>query len=230
MLTAGLIVSSAAALTGCGGAVSPPSSHPTASSTATVPATAGDAAAALLIFLRSASSVHVAGGYTWPHASMRVNVDLLKSGQVAGSILNSGSPMTVIDAGGKLYAKATPAFLRSIGKSAACTAICGKYVIAKPFLARGIIKSMGWKTTIAVLTGVAQSFVSLSRTTYQGQPALRAVLDFYAPGASIIMSATPQCYPLLVTDPGHFQLTFTHWNNVPTPVAPARRLIQTAPW
>jgi hypothetical protein len=52
----------------------------------------------------------------------------------------------------------------------------------------------------------------------------------YAPGAYIIVSKTPECYPLEINDPGHFRLTFSQWNSVRAPAAPPKSKIFTGTW
>src|SRR5262249_6071633 len=157
--------------------------------------------------LASATSVHVSGGYTGSHGRLALNIGLLKSGQMVGYMRDGREPLTVIDVGGKMYFKATPAYLRDLGKSAECPTLCGKYAIAKPAVANGFVRYMGMTETLSLVRSAAQSLLSLTHTTYHGQPALRAT--FGEPGTVLIMSAAPPCSPLLLDYPGHYQLVFT---------------------
>jgi hypothetical protein len=230
VLLAGL---TATALFGCAKAASvASSSHPPAAKQPGVPATAVAAENAMVSTVSAAKSVHVSGRYTWPSSHVRLNADLQISGAMAGSVTDGRLPMRLVDVAGKLYTKLTPAFLGYYGKSGECARLCGRYAVAKSAFAASLLRSIGMTSTVKVLTSAGGAFTNLTRTSYQGQPALRATLDttYYPKAAYIVMSATPQCFPLLVVDPGHFLLTFTRWNGVPAPAAPPRRLVQTGPW
>jgi hypothetical protein len=176
--------------------------------------------------LNGAKSVHVKGRYTWPHDKLTVNIGLLRSGQMAGFIDNDGMPMSVIDAGGKMYVQLTSAFA-AYNHHTGCAPLCGKYVIAPRSMTAGLVRSMGVESTLNTLTDVANDLLSNPiRTTFHGQPALQMMADGYDPGAYIIVTATSDCLPLEAVDPGHFKLTFSKWNSVPVPVAPPKSKIK----
>jgi hypothetical protein len=215
------------ALSGCGGAGTPPggpaTSRPTTNAQPAIPTTAYQVQGHLVSVLNGAKSVHVKGRYTWPHDKLTVDVGMLQSGQMAGFIDNDGLPMSVIDVGGKMYVKVTPALAAYYHRQADCATLCGKYAIYPRSPTAGLVRSMGVKSTLNTLTGMANDLLSNPiHTTFHGQPALQMTADGYDPGAYIIVTATPECLPLEAVDPGHFKLTFSTWNSVPVPVAPPR--------
>jgi hypothetical protein len=176
-----------------------------------------------------AASVHVRGRYTWPRSRISVNVGMLQTGDIAGLIVDDGDPMSVIDVGGTMYAKITPAFAAFYHQSAACPALCGKYAIVPHSLAHGLVRSVGVTSTLRTLLSMALKLEKPAATTYHGQPALLAKAPGYGRGAYVIFSATAQTYRLKADDPGHFDLTFSKWNSVPAPHAPPKSKIHTVP-
>jgi len=178
----------------------------------------------------SATSFHVTGEYTYPHARLTLNVGLLKSGAMAGSLVDNGEPIVAADVGGQMYTRVTRPFLAYLGKSRECATICGQYVIAKPALAGGLLASMGIGWTESVLQDMAAAGPTMTSVTYDGQAAYTWSPPDYAPGSYIIVGPLPQCLPLKVDVPGQFVLTFSQWNQVPTPVAPPRAKIHKGPW
>jgi len=222
-LVAGLL---SAALSGCGGAGTQPGGPATSraitNAQPAIPTTAYQVQGHVVSVLNGAKSVHVKGSYTWPHFRIKVDVSLLQSGQMAGFIDDDGFPMSVIDVGGKMYVKLTSA-LAAYYHHTGCSPFCGKYAIYPRSRAAGLIRDMGPKWTLSTLTGMANDlFSNPIHTTFHGQPALQMMAGGYDPGAYIIVTATPECLPLEAVDPGHFRLTFSKWNSVPTPAAPPK--------
>lgn len=224
MMTAGLLP---AALFGCAAAEK---AQPGAAKPRPVPTTVVGASEAMWATVGAATSVHVTGIYIWPHSKLKVNVGLRMPDQMAGSLVSNGLPMSMIVTGGKMYVKVTSAFLAHLGKLGECKLLCGNYVIAVPATAASYLRSIGGTTTVAVLQGMASPTSSLSAITYHGRPAFRWVPAGYAHGAYIIVSRTPECYPLEARDPGHFVLTFSQWNRVPAPAPPPKSKTFTGTW
>jgi hypothetical protein len=225
-LVAGLL---SASLSGCGGAGTQPGDHatgrPTTRAQPAIPTTAYQVQSHVVSVLNRAKSVYVKGSYTWPHDKVTVNIGLLQSGQMTGFIDNDGMPLSVIDAGGKMYVQLTSAFA-AYNHHTGCAPLCRKYVIAPRSMTAGLVRSMGVKSTLSILTGMANDlFSNPIHTTFHGQPALRMMADGYDPGAYIIVTETPECLPLEAVDPGHFRLTFSKWNSVPAPTAPPKSKI-----
>ena len=165
----------------------------------------------------AATSFHVAGQYTYPHAKLTLNVGLLKSGPLTGSLVDNGEPLVATYVGGKMYTKVTRDFLAYLGKSRECRRICGQYVIARPQLARGLLASIGYASTENLLQHMTPGTDAIAPVTYSGQPAYRWSLPAYAAGSYIVVGPLPQCLPLKVDVPGQFVLTFSQWNQVDCP-------------
>jgi hypothetical protein len=219
-LTTGLL---SVALPGCGGAGKGPAS-PVTSPPAT---TAGQVQGHLVSVVNAATSVHVKGSYTWPHAKVTVNVGLLQSGRMAGFIDDEGLPMSTVDVGGKMYVKVTPALAAYYHKN--CAPFCGEYAIYPRSRAAGLIRTMGVKSTLKILTAMADYFLSKPiHMSSHGQPALQVMAPGYGRGAYVIVAATPESLPLEAVDPGHFKLAFSKWNGVPAPHAPPKSKIESA--
>jgi hypothetical protein len=216
-VTAGLL---AAALTGCGNGAG------------AMPASAAYVSQSVPPAVFAATSMHVTGEYTWPGSTLAISTDLLASGQLSGQIVDDGAPMTVVDTGGRMYARFTTAFLAYYRKSAECAALCGKYLQARPSLADGLMASMGVIATRDLLAGMALSVTTVTAVTFDGRPALRGSVAGrgYARGAYLIVSATSACLPLKADNPGHYVLTFSRWNKAPAPAAPPAAQIYAGAW
>jgi hypothetical protein len=223
VLAAGLL---SAALSGCGGAGNQPggpaTSRPATSAKPVIPTTAPQVQGHLFSLLNAARGVHVTGSYTWPHDRVTVDVDLLQSGQIAGDINNGGFPMSVIDVGGKMYIKLTPAFAAYFHHKG-CAPLCGDYEVYPRSQAASLVRSMGVKSMFDTLTQMGNSFLSNPiHATFHGQPALQEMTPGYDMGSYVILMATPESLPLEAVDPHHFKLTFSEWNSVPVPAAPPK--------
>lgn len=228
LLLAAALGSMLAAVSGCSGAGTARTGS-TLKATP-VPTTAVDVSNAVSATVNAAESVHVQGAYRWPGSRLRVNLGVQMSGQMAGSMVDDGGPISVIDVGGKMYAEITPTILASLGKPDQCPALCGKYVIANLARAASLRRSVGGLAMVNTLVGMAMPRSGLTTTTYHGHPAYRWAPTGYPRGSYLIVSATPQCYPLKAVDPGHFVLTFSRWNRVPQPVAPPKSEIFAETW
>ncbi|HUB38031.1 MAG TPA: hypothetical protein VMA72_04195 [Streptosporangiaceae bacterium] len=178
----------------------------------------------------AATGFHVKGVYTWPKAILKVNVDLLKSGQMAGSMRDDSEPLSAIYAGGTMYTELTPAFLGYFGKSAECAALCGKYILSKRTTSRGLLRSMGNASTESIIDDMSAVGPAMTSVTFDGHSAYRWTPPNYGPNSYIIVSALPQCFPLKIYVPGHFTLTFSRWNKVSAPEPPAPALIYNGTW
>jgi hypothetical protein len=180
--------------------------------------------------VRVATSFHVAGQYTYPHARLTLNVGLLKSGPMTGSLVDNGEPLVATYVRGTMYTKVTRDFLAYLGKSRECRSICGQYVIARPQLAHGLLASMGFASTESILQHMTAGTGTMAPVTYAGQSAYIWSLPAYAAGSYIIVGPLPQCLPLKVDVPGQFVLTFSQWNQVTAPAAPPSSKVHKGEW
>jgi hypothetical protein len=205
-LLAGAIL--AAVLTG-GGSLA--SSAPPRSPAATV--------AQMKAAVNAANSVHLDGVLHNSGRAVALDVGLLRSGGFAGTIVGNGVPLTLIDTGGKVYIKATPAFMREMKvSSAVCSVICGKYVELTSAQTRALAGNFTMRNLLASLTGTLPEFADAGTTTVNGRQArvLRA-----SDGSMLDVAATGTPYPLRAIGKAHSGwLDFTQWNSVPQPAAP----------
>jgi hypothetical protein len=152
---------------------------------------------------------------------LTVNIGQQVSGPLAGVITEYGLTTSFIGTGGRLYAQYNKSVLASLDETAQCPSLCGKYFFLDATARNRLLADMGISVTLSNLQTMADDISGVTATTYQGHPAFRAVAPGFGRGAYIIVSATAQCYPLLLVDPGQFELAFSQWNKVPVPVAPA---------
>jgi hypothetical protein len=169
--------------------------------------------------VNAASSVHLDGVLHNGGRAVALDMGLLRSGGFAGTIVGNGVPLTLIDTGGKVYIKATPAFLRELKvSSAVCSVMCGKYVELTGAQTRALAGNFTMRNLLASLTGTLPEFADAGTTTVNGRPArvLRA-----SNGSMLDVAATGTPYPLRAIGKAHSGwLDFNQWNSVPRPVAP----------
>jgi hypothetical protein len=175
-----------------------------------------------------ANSVHLNGVLRSSGRAVGLDIGLIKSGEFSGTITDNGVPLTLTDTGGKLYVKATPAFLKQLRVSPAlCSLMCGKYVELTTAQSGALAGNFTMRKLLASLTGSLPKFADAGTTTVRGQQAqvLRA-----ADGSMLDVAATGTPYPLRAVGKGHNgQLDFTQWNSVPHPAAPpANQVINMA--
>lgn len=209
-------VGAAVALSACGGASA---SRPAASAVAARP-TASAIRAAIAATVTAATGVHVAGAYSLPRFRAQVSLDLLASGQFAGTVSQGKISLVEIETGGKLYGRVTASLLRAAHKAGECPVLCGKYFAMRASTAAGMIQIVGMAATVSLLSAVADGFSGYTITTYNGQRAYRLPLTDMASGATAYVAATAACQPLAVYDPGVVTLIFSQWNDVKASAAP----------
>lgn len=175
----------------------------------------------------SARSVHVAGRLVESGHRIGLDINVLRSGQLAGTIVQDGIPLEITVTGGKAYVKATPAFIRGLRLPAAvCHTICGRYVQLPVAKARNLAARLSMSRLTTPLTGPVPRFRDVGVATVGGKPAyvLRT-----SNGATVdVAQATPH-YPLAVSAAGgNGRLSFSQWNKVRAPTAPPRSQIVSA--
>jgi hypothetical protein len=181
--------------------------------------TPAQAVAQMKSAVNAANSVHLSGVLRDNGGSVGLDIGLIRSGEFAGTITDNGLPLTLTDTGGKLYVKATPAFLKQLKVSPAlCSLMCGKYVELTAAQSEALAGNFTMRKLLASLTGSLPKFADAGTTTVRGQQVqvLRA-----ADGAMLDIAATGTPYPLRAVAKRHNgQLDFTQWNSVPRPAAP----------
>jgi hypothetical protein len=168
----------------------------------------------------NAASMHLAGRVATSGRATALDLDVLRAGGISGSITQNGVPLELIGAAGKVYVKATPAFLRELRASAGiCNLMCGKYVQMSGAAGSQLDGSLNMASlTRAFVTGLPRE-TRAGTTTVAGQ---QAVVLHGSDGSTLDVAAHGTPYPLRVIAPaGHHEtLTFSQWNRVATPTAP----------
>jgi hypothetical protein len=204
----GLVGSAAIVASGCG------------SSTPTEPGAAALASSAQAS-IRSANSVHVEGAASSNGLPVGVDLGINRAGDMNGTITENGAKFDIITVGGKVYIKATPAFLKQAGApSSACTVVCGHWVQLPSSQAKPLTSQI----TISNLTGEKNS-ADLSKLTKAGSTTVngQSAWVLKAPdGSTVDVSQQSAHYPLQVKSATGSQgvVRYSQWNSVPTPKAP----------
>jgi hypothetical protein len=169
--------------------------------------------------VQAASSVHLSGVLRNGGKPIGLNLGLIRSGDFAGTITQNGIPLMLIDAGGKVYVKATAAYLRELKVPASvCSIMCGKYVRLDSSEAGPLAGSLNMSALLSSFTGKAPRFTSAGTTTMAGREGqvLRG-----PDGSRLVVAATGTPYPLqAVGKQSNGTLNFSQWNAVPRPSAP----------
>lgn len=203
-------------LTACGGSAA----HMASGTTGTAGRSTDQLVAQMKTAVRNAASMHLAGRVTTSGKSTALDLNVLRAGGLSGSITQNGVPLELIGTAGKVYVKATPAFLRELRASAGvCALMCGKYVQMSGSAGSQLDGSLNMASlTRAFVTGLPK-MTRTGTTTVAGQ---QAVVLHGSDGSTLDVAAHGTPYPLRVIAPaGHREsLTFSQWNRVATPTAP----------
>jgi hypothetical protein len=203
-------------LAGCGGSAT----HMASGASGPAGRSVGQLVAQRKAAVRDADSTHLAGQVTGSGQATALDLSVLRAGGLAGSITQHGVPLELIGAGGKVYIKATPAFLHELRAPAAvCAVMCGKYVQMSGTAGRQLDGSLNMTSlTRAFITGLPR-MTRAGTATVAGQ---QAVVLHGADGSILDVAAHGTPYPLRVISPPrhHETLTFSQWDRVGTPAAP----------
>jgi hypothetical protein len=129
--------------------------------------------------------------------------------------------LTIINAGGKVYIKATRSFLALLHVPAVvCSVMCGKYVEMSAAQGAALTGELSMPQLLQSITGKLPVFTSAGIQTVSGQP---AQILHGADGSTLAVAATGKAYPIeaISSRDKHGSLSFSQWNSVPPPVAPA---------
>jgi hypothetical protein len=170
--------------------------------------------------VQKADSAHLDGRVTSNGQATALDLSVLRAGSLDGSITEHGVPLSLIGTSGKVYIKATPAFLHQLRAPAGvCSIMCGKYVQMSGAAGSQLDGSLSMTTlTRAFITGLPK-MTKAGTTTVAGQ---QAVVLHGADGSTLDVAAHGTPYPLrVISPPGHHEtLTFSQWNRVSVPAAP----------
>lgn len=216
-VAAGLAGCAAIVAAGCG---SSPSTVSSSSSPAKEPASAA-LVSSMQDSVRHASSVHVDGRLISNGTPGGVSLDLTRSGDMAGSITQSGASVQVVGVGGKVYLKPTPAYLKAVrAPASACASVCGKWTPLPSQQASQLLGDFSMNSMTGPLTSSqVPAMTEAGTATISGQAAyvLRA-----AGGIEIDISSAGQHFPLLASTGGSTPevVRYSKWDSVPQPAPP----------
>ncbi len=205
-----------AALAGCGDSSS--SGNGVSSKTPTEIVSAAKTAA------DSASSVHVTGSIVNAGSTIALDMELLKGTGGRGKLSQDGLSFELVEVGGSVYIKGSPAFYRHFAGGAAAQLLQGKWLKAPAD--SGSFATLGSLTDLRkLLDSTLASHGSLSKgatTKIEGQEAV-GVKDL-SRGGTLYVATTGKPYPLRIAKSGSGggAVTFSDWNAPVTVTAPAK--------
>ena len=213
----------AAAIAGCGGGSSSSGSgiaekSPTAILAATKVAADG------------AKSVHVSGSIVSGNSPITLDMQLLAGKGGRGQLSQSGLSFELIEVGGTVYIKGSPAFYKHIGGGAAAQLLQGKWLKAPA--TSSDFASLGQLTNLRELVDQTLSdHGTLSKsgtTTVKGQKVVG--LTAKSKGGTLYIAATGKPYPIEIAKSGSSSdsITFDRWDEPLTLSAPANAIDITA--
>jgi len=215
-ITASRNVVAAAAITGLALAgCSSASTH----TSANVPSAASLIAAMKSAFA-TAMSVRIVGTLHHQGKTIALNLGMLRSGDMSGTINLNSLHATLIVAGGKAYELVTKDFFKIIQQhthapDSLCNLMCGKY-IAVPVGSLSSFNLVGMTSQVNKNLPAA-SGAHVTATTFHSQPAYQLI---GRDGTRIYLARSGAHYPLGMVAPSNFGVVdFSDWNAVP-PVTP----------
>ena len=168
----------------------------------------------------SAKSVRMSGTLHEQGKTVALNLGMLRSGDMSGTLSVNSAHLTIVVAGGKAYELVTKAFFRTIQQeshvpSSVCAVMCGKY-LEVPISSFSTFNLPGMTGQIEKKIPVAKAVRSVRDTTFRGQPAY----ELSGSNNTKLYLATSSPHYLLGMSVGTFgTLNFSDWNSVP-PVQP----------
>lgn len=171
----------------------------------------------------SASSVHVNGSIVNAGAPITLDMELLTGKGGRGQLSENGLSFELVEVGGDVYIKGSPAFYRHFAGGAAAQLLDGKWLKAPA--ATGSFASLGSLTDLRkLLDSTLASHGALAKgatSTIEGQQAI-GVKDL-SRGGVLYVATTGKPYPLQITKGGSGggKVSFSHWNAPVTLKAPA---------
>jgi hypothetical protein len=208
------------ALAACGSSTAAGSAASAGSPAAASTRSTATLIAQMIAAVGSATSMHMSGQVSGSGHPVGLDLGVLRAGELTGTITQNGVKQQLIGAEGKVYIKATPAFLRELKASAAvCAVMCGKYVQMSGPQAGALAVSLSMASLTRSLTSGLPHFNQAGTTTVNGQP---AIVLHGADGSTLDVAATGKPYPLRVVAPAGRPgvVVFSEWDQVAAPAAP----------
>jgi hypothetical protein len=207
----------AAALAACGSS---------ASSNNIATRTAAEILAATKLAAEGASAVHVSGSIDNGGRPVRLDVNILAGRGARGSVSENGLSFELIQTGGSVYIKGSPAFYRHVGGPTAAQLLQGRWLKAPSSSPE--FASLSSLTDLHQLVDTAlstQGSVAKSGTaTVNGQRAVS--LTDASKGGTLFVATTGRPYPLQITKVGANggSISFDRWDQPMALTAPADAL------
>lgn len=202
-------------LAGCGGSSS-------SSGNGVADKSPNDILAATKAASEDAKSVHVSGSIVSNKSPITLDMSLLAGKGGRGQLSESGLAFELIQVGGTVYIKGTPAFYKHIGGSAAAQLLQGKWLKAPSSSAD--FASLSQLTDLHQLVNqTLASHGSLKKsgtTTINGQKVV-GITDT-TKGGTLYIATTGKPYPIAISKDGGGggRITFDRWNSDVTLAAP----------
>lgn len=171
----------------------------------------------------SANSVHVAGSIVNAGTTIALDMELLRGTGGRGRLSQDGLSFELIEVGGSVYIKGSPAFYSHFAGGAAAQLLQGKWLKAPANT--GSFATLGSLTDLRkLLDSTLSSHGTLAKgstSTIEGQEAV-GVKDL-SRGGTLYVATTGKPFPLQITKSGSGggKVTFSHWNAPVTVTAPA---------
>jgi hypothetical protein len=214
------LVAVALILAGCGGSSSSSSSNGVADKS---PA---EILAATKTAADAAGSVHVSGSIVSSGSPITLDMHLRAGKGGRGALSENGLSFQLIQTGGTVYIKGSPTFYKRIGGSAAAQLLQGKWL--KAAASSSNFASLGQLTDLRQLVDQTLakhgSLTKGQTTTVNGQKVVG--LTDKTKGGTLYVAATGQPYPIEITKSGSGggKIIFDSWNKPVTVVPPANAI------
>jgi hypothetical protein len=208
------------ALAGCGGSSSSSSGNGIAEKSPT------QILAATKLAADGAKSVHVSGSIVSGGTPITLDMQLLAGKGGRGQLSQSGLSFALIEVGGTVYIKGSPAFYKHIGGSAAAQLLQGKWL--KASATSSDFASLGQLTNLRELIDQTLSnhgaLTKSATTTVKGQKVVG--LSDKSKGGTLYVAASGKPYPIEITKSGSStdSITFDSWDEPLTLSAPANAI------
>jgi hypothetical protein len=207
----------ATALAGCGGS---------SSGNGVAAKTPNEIVAATKVAADAARSVHVSGSIVSGGSPITLDMDVLAGKGGRGQLSESGLSFELIQTGGTVYIKGSPAFYRHIGGTAAAQLLQGRWLKAPTTSSE--FASLASLTDLRQLidTTLANhgALTKGATTTVDGQKVV-GVTDT-SKGGTLYIATTGQPYPIEVTKDGANggKIVLDRWNESVSLAAPANAI------
>ncbi len=171
---------------------------------------------------KNANSVHITGSVAGGGQSYKLDLGITKANEMAGTITANGGSFYLLLTSGKVYVKVDSGFLKYAKiPSAACSAMCGKYLLINGALG-SLTSGLSWSATVSRIMSapIGSGALVTGKATVNGQQAWAIKAN---DGSAGYIAAHGPAYLLRVTVPvsqGSGNIDFTQWDSVTIPPPP----------